>query len=88
MFNYLNLFKIFIFKFYNLVQSIFQHARTSSPSIIFFDEIDTIVGKRSWNENRYNTQEYVLSMLLNEMDGIEITSSILVIVSNNLISFF
>ena len=69
-----------------LVQSIFQCARISSPSIIFFDEIDAIVGKRSLNKennikNGYNVQECILSMLLNEMDGIEITTSILVIVS-------
>lgn len=67
-----------------LVQSIFQRARASNPSIIFFDEIDAIVGKRSLgegNRNGYSVQECVLSMLLNEMDGIEIATSILVVVS-------
>ncbi|RGB28941.1 P-loop containing nucleoside triphosphate hydrolase protein, partial [Rhizophagus diaphanus] len=58
--------------------------RASNPSIIFFDEIDAIIGKRSLeegNRNGYSVQECVLSMLLNEMDGIEIATSILVVVN-------
>jgi transitional endoplasmic reticulum ATPase len=76
-----------LFTIQSLVQSIFQRARASNPSIIFFDEIDAIVGKRSLGEgnngirNGYSVQECVLSMLLNEMDGIEIATSILVVVS-------
>ncbi|CAB4484940.1 uncharacterized protein OCT59_004253 [Rhizophagus irregularis] len=68
------------------IQSIFQRARASNPSIIFFDEIDAIVGKRSLgegNRNGYSVQECVLSMLLNEMDGIEIATSILVVGATN-----
>ncbi|CAG8839759.1 9312_t:CDS:2, partial [Cetraspora pellucida] len=30
-----------------IIRSTFQRARSTSPSIIFFDEIDAIVGKRS-----------------------------------------
>ncbi|RIA82298.1 P-loop containing nucleoside triphosphate hydrolase protein [Glomus cerebriforme] len=71
-----------------LVKSIFQRARASNPSIIFLDEIDAIVGKRSLGKgigvrNGYSVQECVLSMLLNEMDGIEIATSILVVGATN-----
>ncbi|GBC08064.1 hypothetical protein RclHR1_00790014 [Rhizophagus clarus] len=72
-----------------IIQSMFQRARASNPSIIFFDEVDAIVGKRSFGEgnnsirNGYSVQERVLSMLLNEMDGIEIATSILVVGATN-----
>ena len=46
----------------------------TSPSVIFFDEIDAIVGKRSSefgvSGGGDSVQERVLSTLLNEMDGI------------------
>lgn len=45
----------------------------TSPSVIFFDEIDAIVGKRSSEfgvSGGDSVQERVLSTLLNEMDGI------------------
>ena len=56
-----------------LVRDIFQCARLTSPSVIFFDEIDAIVGKRSsefGSSTGDSVQERVLSTLLNEMDGI------------------
>ena len=46
----------------------------TSPSVIFFDEIDAIVGKRSSefgvSGGGDSVQERILSTLLNEMDGI------------------
>ena len=47
----------------------FQKARATAPSILFIDEIDSLVGKRSESGQR-GVQERVLSTLLNEMDGI------------------
>lgn len=51
---------------------VFQKARAAAPSIIFLDEIDSIVGKRSESVSNRGVQERVLSSLLNEMDGIGI----------------
>ncbi|CAG8516485.1 3904_t:CDS:10, partial [Ambispora leptoticha] len=72
------------------IRIIFQRARSTAPSIIFFDEIDAIVGKRSMGEshegadgNGDSVQERVLSMLLNEMDGIELATSVLVVGATN-----
>ena len=48
---------------------VFQKARATAPSILFIDEIDSLVGKRSESGQR-GVQERVLSTLLNEMDGI------------------
>ncbi|KAL3866473.1 hypothetical protein ACJMK2_043768 [Sinanodonta woodiana] len=52
-----------------MVSEVFQRARMAPPSIIFLDEIDSIVGKRSEGGHR-GVQERVLSTLLNEMDGV------------------
>ncbi|KAJ3130131.1 hypothetical protein HK098_006190 [Nowakowskiella sp. JEL0407] len=69
------------------IRSVFARARTSSPSIIFFDELDAIVGKRQLEGNGRaggdSVQERVLSTLLNEMDGIESSSTILVMAATN-----
>ncbi|CAI2163964.1 11266_t:CDS:2 [Funneliformis geosporum] len=71
-----------------IIRSIFQRARASSPAVLFLDEIDAIVGKRSLGEgggtgNGDSVQERVLSMLLNEMDGVEIATSILIMGATN-----
>ncbi|KAJ3331242.1 hypothetical protein HDU76_003703 [Blyttiomyces sp. JEL0837] len=74
-----------------IIRTTFQRARAGSPSVIFLDEIDTIVGKRAMegsggsgsSGNRDPVQERVLSTLLNEMDGIEIARGVLVIGATN-----
>ena len=49
----------------------FQQARAGAPTILFIDEIDTVIGRRtSSRRGGSNVQERVLSTLLNEMDGI------------------
>lgn len=58
------------------------------PSVIFFDEIDAIVGNRSSEIGvgaGDSVQERVLSTLLNEMDGISVGSkrNVLVIGATN-----
>ncbi|XP_069767455.1 ATPase family gene 2 protein homolog B isoform X2 [Narcine bancroftii] len=53
------------------IRQVFRQARAVSPSILFLDEIDSIVGSRSSDPtNGHRVQERVLSVLLNEMDGI------------------
>ncbi|XP_023227599.1 spermatogenesis-associated protein 5-like protein 1 isoform X2 [Centruroides sculpturatus] len=56
------------------IREIFHRARLGAPSMIFFDEIDALVGKRGFGASR-DVQEKVLSTLLNEMDGIGTKSS-------------
>ncbi|KAJ1964505.1 hypothetical protein GGI12_001377 [Dipsacomyces acuminosporus] len=58
------------------VREVFKRARASSPSVIFFDEVEAIVGKRAFSSSSSgaggdSVQERVLSTLLNEMDGVE-----------------
>ncbi len=51
---------------------IFERARRASPAILFFDEIDGLVGARSNHASAgVDVTERVLSQMLQEMDGIK-----------------
>ncbi|KAJ3159101.1 hypothetical protein HDU86_002000 [Geranomyces michiganensis] len=71
------------------IRATFQRARSGAPSVVFFDEIDAIVGKRglgsggSGSGKGDSVQERVLSALLNEMDGVETAKDILVVGATN-----
>lgn len=50
------------------IVKLFNQARMSAPAILFFDEIDTIVGNRSKGGST-NVNTRILSTLLTEIDG-------------------
>jgi transitional endoplasmic reticulum ATPase len=52
------------------VREIFKKARQTSPSIIFFDEIDSLAPRRGLSSDSHVT-ERVVNQLLTEMDGLE-----------------
>jgi AAA family ATPase len=54
------------------IREIFRKARLSSPSIIFFDEIDAMATQRG--EDDTSVSDRALCQLLNEMDGVEARS--------------
>ena len=64
------------------VRKIFERARQVSPCIIFFDEIDSLAGKRGMEQGQKVT-ERVLNQILSEMDGIEDLSNVIVIGATN-----
>ena len=64
------------------VRKIFSRARQVSPCIIFFDEIDSLAGKRGLEAGTKVT-ERVLNQLLAEMDGIEDLTNVIVIGATN-----
>ena len=64
------------------VRKIFERARQVSPCIIFFDEIDSLAGKRG-NDSGSKVTERVLNQLLAEMDGLEDLNDVLVIAATN-----
>lgn len=49
---------------------LFHQARACAPCILFLDEIDSLISSRSNSHAANNTQTRLLSVLLNEMDGI------------------
>ncbi|ETE64245.1 Spermatogenesis-associated protein 5-like protein 1, partial [Ophiophagus hannah] len=52
------------------LKQVFRQARANTPAIVFLDEIDAILGSRSGTKTGCGVQERVLSVLLNELDGI------------------
>ncbi|KAF8491156.1 AAA family ATPase [Russula emetica] len=65
------------------VREIFRRARSASPSILFFDEIDSLASSRSHSAVDSGTHEGVLLTLLNEMDGVEELVGVTVIGATN-----
>jgi len=63
------------------VRDVFARARAASPSIIFFDEIESIASKRE--SHGRNNGVNVLTTLLNEMDGIETLKGVFVLAATN-----
>jgi len=64
------------------VRKIFRKARQVSPSIVFFDEIDSIAAIRG-EEIGSRVGERVVDQLLTEMDGLEELSNVIVIGATN-----
>ncbi|MDV0445761.1 ATP-dependent zinc metalloprotease FtsH [Methanimicrococcus sp. At1] len=65
------------------VREIFRKARLASPSIIFFDEIDSVVPKRGSYEGSSHVTESVVSQFLTELDGLEELKNVVVIGATN-----
>jgi transitional endoplasmic reticulum ATPase len=64
------------------VRKIFEKARQTSPSIIFFDEIDSLAPRRGSNGDS-NVTERVVNQLLTEMDGVQELNDIVIIAATN-----
>ncbi|MBU3907390.1 MAG: CDC48 family AAA ATPase [Nanoarchaeota archaeon] len=64
------------------VRKIFERARQVAPCIIFFDEIDSLAGKRGVDLGTKVT-ERVLNQILAEMDGLEDLNDVIVIGATN-----
>ncbi|MBT4540689.1 CDC48 family AAA ATPase [Candidatus Woesearchaeota archaeon] len=64
------------------VRKIFKKARQTSPTIIFFDEIDSIAPRRGLGGDN-NVTERVVNQLLTELDGLEELHDVVVIAATN-----
>eukprot|EP00045_Choanoeca_perplexa_P013395 m.151870 g.151870 ORF g.151870 m.151870 type:complete len:775 (-) comp16347_c0_seq8:1148-3472(-) len=64
------------------VRTVFRRARAAAPSIIFFDEIDSLGAKRGQRMSN-NVADRVLSQLLTEMDGIVRLSNVTILAATN-----
>ncbi|HJJ32210.1 MAG TPA: CDC48 family AAA ATPase [Methanocorpusculum sp.] len=65
------------------VREIFRKARLASPTIIFFDEIDSLVPKRGSYEGSSHVTESVVSQFLTELDGLEELKNVIIIGATN-----
>jgi transitional endoplasmic reticulum ATPase len=64
------------------VREVFKKARQTAPTIIFFDEIDSLASRREVSADSH-VNERVVNQLLTEMDGLEELNDVLVIAATN-----
>jgi transitional endoplasmic reticulum ATPase len=65
------------------VREIFKKARGNAPTVVFFDEIDSIATERGRNSGDSGVSERVVSQLLTELDGLEALEDVVVIATSN-----
>ena len=65
------------------VRVVFERARSSSPCIVFFDELDSLCPKRGSDSSGGGVSERVVNQLLTEMDGLDSRRSVFVIAATN-----
>ncbi|WP_281195023.1 CDC48 family AAA ATPase [Halorubrum sp. F4] len=65
------------------VREVFSKARENAPTIVFFDEIDSIATERGGNTSDSGVGERVVSQLLTELDGLESLEDVVVIATTN-----
>ncbi|WP_435184566.1 CDC48 family AAA ATPase [Halobellus sp. EA9] len=65
------------------VREIFKKARENAPTVVFFDEIDSIATERGSNTGDSGVSERVVSQLLTELDGLETLEDVVVVATTN-----
>ncbi len=64
------------------VREVFKKARQTSPTIIFFDEIDSLAPRRGATSDSHVT-ERVVNQLLTEIDGVEEMQDVIILAASN-----
>ena len=64
------------------VRQVFDKARQNAPTIIFFDEFDSLAPRRGMGGDS-NVAERVVNQLLTELDGLEKMTNVVVIAASN-----
>jgi transitional endoplasmic reticulum ATPase len=65
------------------IREVFEKARSNAPTVIFFDEIDSIAGERGQRMGDSGVGERVVSQLLTELDGLEELEDVVVVATTN-----
>ena len=68
------------------IRDVFRKAKQVSPCIIFFDQLDSIFGKRGLDSSGSGTTERMTSQMLTELDGLETLNGVIVIGATNRIN--
>lgn len=64
------------------IREVFRKGRQAAPTVIFFDEIDSIASRRGMGGDNSVT-ERMISQLLTEIDGLESLNQVIIIASTN-----
>lgn len=65
------------------LRQVFQKARQTAPTIIFFDEIDALVPRRQGDSGDSGVTERLVNQMLTEMDGLESLHDVVIIAATN-----
>ena len=65
------------------IREVFRRGRTAAPSIIFFDELDSVASRRGRGFGDGDASERVISQLLTEMDGMQDIHGVVVLAATN-----
>jgi len=65
------------------VREIFKKAKQAAPTILFLDEIDSLVPRRGSSSSDAHVTERVISQFLTEMDGIEELKGVVILAATN-----
>jgi transitional endoplasmic reticulum ATPase len=65
------------------VREVFRKARQTAPTVIFFDEIDSIASTRAGSSSDSGVTQRVVNQLLTEIDGLEELQDVAVIAATN-----
>jgi transitional endoplasmic reticulum ATPase len=65
------------------VREVFKKAKQAAPTILFMDEIDSLVPRRGSSSTDAHVTERVISQFLTEMDGIEELKGVMVLAATN-----
>uniref|UniRef100_UPI0025BF63F1 ATP-binding protein n=1 Tax=Halovivax sp. TaxID=1935978 RepID=UPI0025BF63F1 len=65
------------------IREVFEKARSNAPTVIFFDEIDSIATERGQRTGDSGVSERMVSQLLTELDGLEELEDVVVIATTN-----
>ncbi|MBM4240394.1 MAG: CDC48 family AAA ATPase [Euryarchaeota archaeon] len=65
------------------VREVFRKARQTAPTVIFFDEIDSLASTRSGGSTDSGVTQRVVNQLLTEIDGLEELQDVAVIAATN-----
>ena len=65
------------------IREIFRKAKQTAPTVIFFDEIDSIASSRSNQDGDSGVTKRVVNQLLTEMDGLEELEDVAIIAATN-----
>jgi transitional endoplasmic reticulum ATPase len=65
------------------VREVFRKARQTAPTVIFFDEIDSIASTRGGGSTDSGVTQRVVNQLLTEIDGLEELQDVSVVAATN-----
>ena len=65
------------------IREVFRKARQAAPCIVFLDEVDALVPRRSGSDSGSHVAENVVSQILTELDGLEELHDVLIIGATN-----